>query len=265
MLNYLRYELHKTLKSKTIWAIVIIYLSLRMFTDIYHIFRGTVPFMQYYITTGGGNDIVFPVIGVVLATKDFSSGYLRNLYKQIKPWLFVLSKFITLIGLSVIIMLTDFILTFLVNLVFGVDKFVISTPDYPFSVWYLLTICLYYITSGCIGMAVGHLIRKNYIAIPLLLIWMNYCHYIYPMLSDVIYLIEPPVLIDSIDKGSSVAKMLHFEDEYTFLMEYIRYGVYPGKEFFWKTRITTFYVKEGVFILLSYLASWLSLKFRKVK
>ena len=272
MLNYLRYELHKTLKSKTIWVIMLLYLGLRAFTDIWNIITGRIThLMQYYITSGGMNDIAFPIMGVILVTKDFSSGYIKNLYKQIKPWLFVLSKFITLVGLVVLLMLSDFMLTFLVNLVFGVNKFIIATEEYPFSIGYLLTICLYNLTRASIGMVVGHLFKKDYIALPVLLVWMLTAYYIYPIIGELVMLIDPSLLAiprNSYPKVEHIYRYTHFGDDYHRIAKYLcglMKGHYPDR-LIKETQIFArfFYVKEVVYNVVAYIISWLSLKFRKV-
>ncbi len=270
MLNYLRYELHKTLKSKTIWVIMLLYLGFRAFTDILQLIRGAMPFMQYYITSGGANDVVFPIMGIILVTKDFSSGYIKNLYKQIKPWLFVLSKFITLVGLVALIMLIDFILTYLVNLVFGVNKFIIATEEYPFSISYLLTICLYYLTSASIGMLVGHLFKKDYIALPVLLVWMLTSHLIYPLIGELVKLIYPSLLAipkNTAPKVENICRYTHFGDDYHRIARYLcglmkdDYHVLIKNS---QLAARIFYVKEVVFNVIAYIISWLSLKFRRV-
>ena len=271
MFNYLRYELHKTLKSKTFWILLIVAFVLRFSDYILAIINGAVhPIMSYYSGRSNPIEYVMPIIGVMLATKDFSSGFIKNIYKQIKPYIFVLSKFITLVAYVLIIMLIDFILLLFLNLGFGVEENLICNKDFPFSIWFLLTICFYYVTSGSIGMAIGFLVKNPPIAISIVLIWILVYELVYPIIGELVMLIDPNILMrpgDSIALVYNIRYYLHFGDYMScsnVIMHYIRGLIRPENVPYWIKSAVVFYVKEVVFNVVAYIISWLSLKFRKV-
>ncbi len=268
MLNYLKYELHKILKTKTFWILFIVMVGLRLVEFIACILGDTMCCVMEYYTgrLSSTPELFFPIVGIFLATKEFSSGYIKNIYKQIAPSTFILSKFITLMAYVLLFFLVDSILLVLANLAFGDAKAPIYNQEFPFSIGHWLTMCLFFVTSGTIGMAMGFLLKKDYIAITVVLIWMFSTYYTYTLMGKLLMLINPSLLADysgHIVDPYNINRYLHFGDNYTIVMNYIRTR-YKDMTY-WRKALTTFYVKEGVFILLSYIASWLSLKFRKVQ
>ncbi len=224
--------------------------------------------MKYYSIHSSSAEFMFPIMGVLLATSELSSGFMKNVYKQIKPSLFILSKFITLLAYVLLFMILDFILLFLANVAFGAEETLISSSEYPFSIGYLLTICLYYVVSGSIGMAVGSLFKKEYIAIGIVLSWMLTYHMIYPLIGELVMFINPAVMVEpgySYADVSTIYRYLHFGANYNFVIDYIRgVGVHPTTIPIWIKKFNTFFVREFIYILVCYLICWLTLRRRRV-
>ena len=268
MLRYLRYELHKTLKTKTIWILVIAFLAIRAVDIITSILNDKMfPVMMYLSVHTNTAEIIFPIMGALVGAKEFSNGFMKNVYKQIKPSLFILSKFIALFVCVIIFMLIDFIYLYLANVAFGVEESLISNCDYPFSIPYLLTISIYYLTSAGIGMAVASLLNTEAVAVTIVLSWMFIYIYVYPIIGELVMNVMPSILVgpDNIADIDNIYRYLHFGGGYNLVMNYIRgIGVNPTNMPKVMNEILTFYIRETLYIVICYLICWLTLKRRRV-
>ncbi len=107
-------------------------------------------------------------------------------------------------------------------------------------------------------MALGYIFKKEYIAITIVLIWMFTYHLAYPLIAELVMMINPSVLADpstGLIDADNIRRFTHFGDHFSFIYSYIIQGhKQKGNE------VTIFYVKEFIFNAVCYLTCCFSLK-----
>ena len=121
MLNQLKFDLYKLAKSKTFlvfWIVPVLLVSV-------------VPVLSYVVRIGemsvlsnirdGSSSLFLAVIifSVLFSTKDFSSGYIKNVYSFSNKLYYILSKVIYLFAFCLAYLVVEFLVDMIFNFCFG--------------------------------------------------------------------------------------------------------------------------------------------------
>lgn len=182
MLKQLRFDLYKIVKSKTIKIFLIVSAiacfvnplvpvleggllagKWTMKTPFFNAIEGRDPFLIYELV------LLFPL---VFGLKDYSSGYIKNIYTNVNKFYYVLSKVICILLYAIILRIAYFLASFLVHCCFfnGKIKDLLYVEEQyhsiNFTYFFLeqLLISLASAVSGCFVLVVTLLFRKEFIS-----------------------------------------------------------------------------------------------------
>ncbi len=181
MLNCLKFDLYKVLKSKSIWWITIISLivELAVFISQFAIFNSQSGVLEYFVGKTNNLDVLVILFTTLFVCKDFSNGYVKNFYTEIGKLKYVLSKCIVVVLYVFLYQLIFFLLTIVFVYLFGVGAFwgflpgqTTQTPWDYCRKGLLTTLSL--VNVGIVTMFFGFLFKKEYIAFLIILPWFLY-------------------------------------------------------------------------------------------
>ncbi len=263
MLNYLKYELHKILRAKSFFIIVFLALILEivLFISNYFISKNALDRSVIYILTSGSSFeglLLLPLFAIWLVTKDFSSGYMKNIYRGLKYPLFVLSKFIIIFLFSTCYVCFCFILRCLFKVAFS-DGVIWTNNDLELmqcSVFILfLHMNLFFTTAGFLGATLAFATKNNTLSYVIFLVWYLYVaqNLIYPILYETALLLKLNIERDILVFMNNYTI---FGGTYLIQSQDVNENLIP--------LVANFYIKLAIYSTISYLTSWLTLKLRRV-
>ncbi len=179
MLNVLKLDLYKILKSKTLyafWILATLLIFLRPITT-YVINQDKYVSVMSHLGGGGEITLAVAVFACLFTCKDYSSGYIKNLYGNINVMEYTLSKVICIAFFCLTYMIIEFIIDSIFNFIFGVGiiyNLEQDGPNFLVSGFLLsrLTYVLRGLTIGVFVMFLSTLIKKEYIVVAIVLIYL---------------------------------------------------------------------------------------------
>lgn len=118
MLNILKFDFYKTLKSKKIIIALIAGLLWYLFNALI-MNRGNIRVSVVNMWLNQSFTVNMLIFSIVFCSSDFSSGYLKNVYSNTSKLKYVISKTIVLLAFSVATTLITFLFEILINCIFG--------------------------------------------------------------------------------------------------------------------------------------------------
>ncbi len=199
MLKQLRFDLYKIVKSKTIRVFLIISAIVCLINPLipilerglssgkwlsqgafFNVIDGRIPYLLYELV------MLFPLVFVL---KDFSSGFIKNIYTETNKFYYVLSKIICIVLYAIILRIAYFIISFLVHCCFFNGK--IKELLYVKEQYYSINFGIYFLEQiltalasaavGCLVLVVTLLVKKEFISA---IIVLPYGLYAYSLLTN---------------------------------------------------------------------------------
>lgn len=139
MKNILKFDLYKLVKSKSTWIVFVgIMLVHVLYLACYYSegLRGNIAVLTPSIGYLNAVDLLLPLFVLLFVGKDFSKGYIKNIYSSVNKIYYILSKAV-IIAISVFAMYIGmFLLEVVFNYIWGIGQ--IYTYNEVYSVgWYL--------------------------------------------------------------------------------------------------------------------------------
>lgn len=177
MLNQLKFDFFKLVKSKTLLVFWILPLLLLLLEPVisYLIQGGKSSVFSELNSSSSNLFLAIIVFSVLLTAKDFSSGYIKNIYSFSNMLCYILSKIIYFFAFCLIYLIAEFLINAFFNVVTGVCLiYDVEFDDFTVGAFFLSTL-----TEALNGMAIGTvccflcvLLKKEYIVLVITLIYL---------------------------------------------------------------------------------------------
>lgn len=189
MLNSLKFDLYKIVKSRGILCFVIASLLLCFVNPIFDFnSRGNVS-VWFLLTQANMSQLLVALFAVLLGTKDFNSNFIYNIYNKQNKVSYVISKFICIVLYTFVIFGFTFFLYFMFDKIFGIGEFYSEAySDYGNyelkSLTYIfISRIIGTITFGFVLLFFSFLVKNTAIMLVLTTVYMFFSSYLYRLLN----------------------------------------------------------------------------------
>lgn len=247
MLQTLKFDLYKILKSRSmifVWVITgLLLVSSPLMNYLLHQNSGSV--MKSILGTGGSMPLSTWFFVAVFSTKDYSSGYIKNIWTSSNKFYFVISKLIYCLLFCMIYCILTFLLDWFFNLIFAGGIIHSSQDDFLVIHFIIneLSIILNSTAIGSVTILLCVLVKKEYIA---LIIMSAYFF----------------VLAGVVEIGNFIfGQAIDFRD-FTIFLNQLNLMTIPLNIF--EGIILPGFIVPGVYIIVSIFLSWIIVRSRKI-
>lgn len=177
MLKQLKFDFFKLVKSKTLLVFWILPLLLLLLNPVlsYVINGGKSSVFDHLNASSSSLFLAIIIFSVLLTAKDFSSGYIKNVYSFSDKLCYILSKIIYFFAFCLIYLIAEFLIDAFFNVVTGVCLiYDVERDNFTVGAFFLSTF-----TEALNGMAIGTvccflcvLFKKEYIVLIIALIYL---------------------------------------------------------------------------------------------
>ena len=168
MLRQLRFDFYKITRSKVItWLWILPFLLILLLPLLsYGINKSDEPVVDHIASVGNGLMLVSIVFSVLLVSKDFSSGYIKNVRTFSNTFFYILSKFVYIAAVCILYLVLEFFIEWAFSAIFteGIlyDPELTAFPTKDFVLMYVIE-ALNAIAIGMVCCFLCVLLKRDYV------------------------------------------------------------------------------------------------------
>lgn len=191
MINTLKYDLYKMVKSKSVWIIFGLFTLLEVF-NLYYSYN------QYSIGEVFDSNTFriaamtfsIPIFAALFSGKDMSTGYIKNVYSSVGKFGYILSKVVIIAIFTLITFAFDFLLEIFFNYIMG--EGIMVDPQLPLGVYFANRVLMVwaYIGIGTFIMLLCMLIKNEYVVVVIYLVYVSFAMNYFYQLMGIIFSLE---------------------------------------------------------------------------
>ena len=187
MVNTLKFDLYKMIKSKSVWIILGVSLLLEVL-ELYFSYRNY-PIGEVFdnnTSRAAVMSLSIPIFAAVFSGKDMSTGYIKNVYSSVGKFGYILSKVVVIVTYTLISSFCVLLLEIFFNYTMG--EGIMFDPALPVGAYFANRALLNwaYIGLGAFIMLIEMLVKKEYVVALIYVVYVTFVmNLFYQMLGSI--------------------------------------------------------------------------------